>query len=342
MTGNTAGIAPGPQKAVAYIDLLGFGQTIKTDLASGLGMLEDCATILESALANDRLHPATSYPTNELRRIAERNGVSSFLDFLPMSDGAFVVSDNPSLLVFQLSSFLVRCYDLKGGQYAYPQDPGNPRRVRTVTYHIATGEEAAQDTWQPVLFRGGVTFGEVHQFGLPGIVDRKHAALPNVAGRAVVDAVKLEELRLKGPIVLCTPAFACQLDDAAKEYVQEVTVKGVPHWELCWPLAIFEDANGLEDGLNNRFGEFLCGALNLLVPQLLGEHAKYYDGLVQVAVRSALKRFPAGGPLLAQRIRHFLMECRADMINGLLGTVVDRASKLELCGDQRGQTMIDC
>ena len=111
-------------------------------------------------------------------------------------------------------------------------------------------------------------------------------------GRAIVEAVRLENSGVKGPLLLCTEGFEARLSDEAKGYLQTTNRGDMELREVCWPIALFETATSLNDALLNEYGQFLLAALNLLKFFAGGRLEVYYLEFARLAIRSALLRFP--------------------------------------------------
>ena len=163
----------GTEEAVVFLDLLGFGDAVKDDMPAAAGLLEDYGGALTTAIQDGKVYPPESYRTQELRRVAERSLITSFRCVLPMSDSVFIISDDPSLLVFQVSQFLVNSFWRNVHAFEFPEgaDP------RTVTVKdLVVGKDGVRtqphkEHWLPVLFRGGMAWGDVRVYKAPALVD---------------------------------------------------------------------------------------------------------------------------------------------------------------------------
>ncbi len=292
------------EQAVVFLDLLGFGKAVKDDTASAVRLLEDYATALREAVQDAKVHPAASYSSQDLRRIAEHSAATSFHHFLPMSDSVFIVSDAPADLVSQLSHFLVDCFWPNIGAYLAPEkaDPRSVSIKHTTFSKNGVRTSVEREQWLPVLFRGGASWGEVHVYNSPSIAAGELRSQANLMGKAVVEAVGLEKAGFKGPVLLCTARFAGTVTGDATAYLRKVAVSGDELWEICWPIALFETSSSLDDALQNEFGQFLRAVLALLKYFAATPLEDQYLAFARLAIRSALHRFPETRPVLLRHV----------------------------------------
>ncbi|OQB78871.1 MAG: hypothetical protein BWX88_05032 [Planctomycetes bacterium ADurb.Bin126] len=292
--------------AIAYLDLLGFKSAAGKGAEFAIQLLQDYYDAVNTALGDAR-QPCP--PGCE--QLRERNLITSFQHFLPLSDSVFIVSADPSLLVFQLSSFLAACFGQRMNAFAHPRDPDQPDKViddatEVTETVICRGEDGKpivrKETthWLPVLFRGGITYGEFHLLRNAAIVDKVRQETRNLAGRDVVEAVGLEERMrespvVKGPRVLCTDAFVSQLSQDARAFVAEC-LEDRSCQEVYWPMAYFETEPSVTRGIQNGLVEPLQAALNLWKTYMRKEPrtARHYEGFARLLVRSAMRKYPDG------------------------------------------------
>jgi hypothetical protein len=194
-----------PVKAVAFLDLLGFSAAVKNDPAGAVGLLQDQSSALHDAIADAKLHQLSEYEDAKVRQLAEAGLVTSFDDFLPMSDSVFIASGTPSLFVKQVSHLLVDLFRFRLNAYASPESGGDPRQVTMRSVEFSGGSVKTtkhEATWWPVLYRGGLAYGDVWTLKMPAI-SGEPTVQANLAGPAVVEAVGLE--RTAGKPALFTP-----------------------------------------------------------------------------------------------------------------------------------------
>jgi len=282
-------------KVVAYLDLLGFSNAVNTDPDGAVMMLQGQASALEDAIVDEMLHPASSYPDSAIQLLAEAGLATSFETFLPMSDSVFITSSDPNLFVRQLSHLLVSQFDFRLSAFANPESSGDPRQVTMRSVEVVGGAaqvSTRQASWWPILYRGGVTYGDVQLLKMPAI-SSVGKTLPNLAGKAVVESVGLEKLAGKGPRLACTEAFAKLVTGGAADFIEPTPTPQVPgQREILWPMAMFADSTGPEDAFQNPLHEWLTGAINLWCHFATGSIGVHYLEFIDLTIRSFQKRWP--------------------------------------------------
>ncbi len=234
-------------KIVAYLDILGFGNHTYTNVEEALELLSDYQMIINQKIIDNNLHPTLSY-SSELQDLAKQRIVDSFEYFLPFSDSIFIQSFNANDFVKQLSRFLLDCFLLKSNKYSNPEDPSDPSKVTLKDVKIKNNEVVEKERpyhWHPLLFRGGISYGEAYVFDMNAIVDSNLTKIKNIAGPAIVKAVKELEPLGKGPRLFCDAEFFNQLDDKTKKYCKKLS-ESDKHYEILWPAFYFIENNDLE------------------------------------------------------------------------------------------------
>jgi hypothetical protein len=191
--------------------------------------------------------------------------------------------------------------------------------VTTRTIDLAASRTLEQEeTWLPVLFRGGVSWGEAHNLKAYGLVQGNRIVGGNLCGGAVVEAVALENRRPKGPRILLSDAFVSQVKGDAKVYVGEAPgVLGVR--ELLWPMTVLKTAGSLQDAFKSELGMMIRGIANLLVSNPAdSEVAEHYVAFLGLTVRAALAKYVGQQEDLKEEVAKILLAC-ADS-----GPVADR------------------
>lgn len=219
---------------VAFLDVLGFSSHSESDLAGAIGVLLHQKTILEQKLSDGTHHPATSYNDPSLVVVANAHLVDSFLHFLPGSDSTFVVSEEPDKFVRQLSHLLIECLELVGHAYADADDPQRPETV--AIKDLLTGH-VREEHWFPPLWSGGLATGTLQTFPVTGISNSDRLAIPNLAGTAVVKAVRVASTA-RGPRLFCEAGFEQLFGNELRPFFR-------PHdasvCELLWPAFAYMD-----------------------------------------------------------------------------------------------------
>ncbi len=283
------------ERVVVFLDLLGFSKYVEDNPQGALQLIEDYSTQVTQSIEDNKLHPVDAYSHVGLKKIAERTMITSFMHFLPMSDSIFIVSDNASLLVHQLSHFLVNCFALRQAAFAYGRSHGDPRNVVVRGFYCGDSAHTTHcEVWYPLLFRGAIACGNVNLLRIPSVTDATMARTSNLVGPAVVDAVRLEGEGTRGPRLLCTEEFVARLDQEAALYVGECIDADKPEVrEIYWPLAYFETEADVHAGLQNGLNEPLRAAVNLWKYFLNSTVSDHYYALIRLLIKSTCKKYPS-------------------------------------------------
>jgi hypothetical protein len=247
-------------KIVAYLDILGFGNHTYTNVEEALELLSDYQEIIRQKIIDKKSHPLSDYP-EELQELAKQNMVDSFEYFLPFSDSLFIQSSSPNDFVKQISHFLLACFQLKANAYSYPEDPSDPSKITKKQIGKKNGKYIKKDKpyhWYPLIFRGGISYGETYIFDINAIVDSNLTKIKNIAGPALVKAVKELEPLGKGPRLFCDSDFVNQLDPETKKYCKKLPDK---HYEILWPAFHYIKANNESE--INKICELIRPVANL-------------------------------------------------------------------------------
>lgn len=231
-------------KIVGYLDILGFGNHTNTNIAEALQLLSDYQNLINQKITDKKLHPPESYQ-NDLQELAKQNMIDSFDYFLPFSDSLFIQSSAPNDFLKQISRFLLDCFLLTSHKYAYPEDPADPSKVTIKNIGLKEGciiSENKISHWPPLLFRGDISYGEAYVFDVNAIVASDLTKIKNIAGPALVKAVKELEPLGKGPRLFCDIAFYELLDKITKPYCKKLSGK---YYEILWPALYFIRENDI-------------------------------------------------------------------------------------------------
>lgn len=248
-----------PERSVAYLDILGFKNYTLLDPAGAAQLLLNYHEIINTKLADMAQFPADGYDDPGLRRLALAGEVGSFESFLPFSDSVFVISNQPDLFVQQVARFLIDSFTITSNTFAHPEDPKDPTKV-TITELSSRGVAGQKNArWFPLLFRGGIAFGDVLTPQLTAVVQGRRTTVTNLAGTAVVNAVGLEKTG-KGPRLFCRADFRNQLSDHSRNILAELA--DGQSYELLWPAFLYHESNSPHVEINH-FRDLFLPAANL-------------------------------------------------------------------------------
>lgn len=200
----------------AYIDILGFKNFVNENPQGTLMVLQNYQVQLQflDKFPNDNTYTAP-YKTD------------SFNYLIPFSDSIFFYSEKPSEFVMQLSNFVNGSFSFTSDAFSNPEDPLHPENVTEKGAVVEDGKVVMKDfpaKWYPLLFRGGIGFGDARVMELNCIHNGEKKKTPFVFGNSVIEAVKMENVKvndekIKGPRILCTAGFYKGLNERAKKIV---------------------------------------------------------------------------------------------------------------------------
>jgi len=270
---------------IAYLDLLGFGTIASEDLPGAIELLDDYQSILNNKITDARTHP-------DLMVTEEKMCADSFDSFFPFSDSIFITSTQPDKFVKQVSHLLLDAFLLNCRFYTNPDDPANPLRTTIPQFDPslpADKQPRIEVDKHPVLFKGGISFGEVLPITVHSIVNNEIQGQINLTGKALVEAVRLEENKqYKGPRAFATESFVQQLSaPITQKYIRLVENNT---FELLWPGIIYSDHNDCAMEIR-EFDELFLSAVNLWRFFRNQDCGAHYDEFLKLIVRATLQYF---------------------------------------------------
>lgn len=234
---------------VAYLDILGFSQFMREDSEAAEMLLHDYQLIFDNRINDDRLHPAAEY-SQDLRQIASIHSFDGVDYFLPFSDSVFIVGQDGDKLLKQIGSFVGQSFLLTANHYLNPKDRNDPTMGKLKIIDTRDSETTYCDFhYYPIMFRGGVAYGECNPYQLKSKVDGTVSSTAVLSGKAVVKAVERESL-LKGPRICFGKDVYDKLDRETKLYCKNISGR-YDLYELLWPALDIIDSNGPESEKEN-------------------------------------------------------------------------------------------
>ena len=290
-------------RAVAYIDLLGFRNLLTNDnLKTAISLFENYNAVL---VGNQ------SYLN------------AGFESLLPMSDSIILTARDPDRLLPILSNFIIECFLFTSGAYQNVR-PGQDPTVVDMPIVTPSGVKSNQEKWPPTLFRGGVSFGEFVLTTQQALEASAPTIRRNVAGQAYLRAVQLEEQKVKGPRILIDDSAADLLSDPLKRYV--LWSEAERCYEILWPAFVYDPKADPQIELNN-FTDLFSPASVLYLYFREFSFRDHYLQLLRLIVKSAL-RFFEDTANLANAKEHILDVIRQrGLENELLGVVTTWGQK---------------
>ncbi|MBN3036142.1 MAG: hypothetical protein JW861_11195 [Bacteroidales bacterium] len=275
---------------VAYIDLLAFSDYIRKDLNTALRMYGTYTDILEDKLEKRHLRDRYSISSNTFSSQCMRGVlVDEFRYFLPFSDSIFLVGDNADFFIEQLANFLIDCYLSNSYVYQNPHNHQDPIEFEGIKVTKGKDSTLQQEPYKyfdpPILFRGGASFGETKIINSISVENSSKKETSNIAGRAILEAISLEQ-NIKGPkLHLTLSLFNALSVDFKNRYLKKLN-SGI--CEVLWPLFYFIDANG---DFDQRFAEFFNSAVIFWKAYNHEPYGLHYYEFMKIIVHSALRYF---------------------------------------------------
>jgi hypothetical protein len=199
----------------AYIDILGFKNFVKENSEGAIRVLQNYQVQLQFL---------DNFPKEDNYTAPYKT--DSFKYLIPFSDSIFFYSEKPSEFVMQLSNFVNGSFSFTSDAFSNSEDAEHPENVneRGAVEEGKVVMKIFPAKWYPLLFRGGIGFGDASVMELHCIHDGEKKRTPFVFGNSVIEAVKMETVQvnnenIKGPRILCTVEFYNQLNDRAKKIV---------------------------------------------------------------------------------------------------------------------------
>lgn len=238
------------KKLVAYLDLLGFRAHLSESSNDALLSLGHYAEIFK-ILNQDS---SVKYTDKHLQNLAREHGVDAFDYFLPFSDSIVIASSkDPNVFIRQLANFLCATFMFNSGSFDLTrmEMEGRENPIEEVEIKFGLGADGHMTTSQdkyrnyPMLFRGGVSYGDMKAIRMPSEVNKVVQVSTILAGQGIVDAVKLEESKIKGPRILFGEEVFRLLSTENRckfcRKVPEPSHRGC--YEILWPNASCSDSN---------------------------------------------------------------------------------------------------
>lgn len=271
------------KSVVVFLDLLGSRSSVKEDIEGAMGRHSGFTEVRRMVRMMERIQPPSTLPEGQLKRLAERNVLESFSHLLPMSDSVFLVSTQPDSVAGQLSTLLSKCFLYESVHIESTNDSHQSITGRTVTSSGQIEGNKRPKNCYPILFRGGISFGEVEVIEDQAISGGSDVSIPNVIGPGVVRAVELEQKRLPGPRILCDCEFVDQLTGIATNYLR----REGDAWELLWPAFCYLEGDD-ERAQSYVLNELFEPALTYWKCYRETPFEKHYRAFLELIVRSHL------------------------------------------------------
>lgn len=283
-------------KSCVFLDLLGFKYYVYKDIAGAIGLLNNYQTIIHTKIKVSQITSKEREEDAELRNLIEQGRLSSFDCFLPFSDSILIQSSNPDLLIPQLSNLMRNTFLFTSHAYTIPESLEDPSIVTMRTLGInEAGEVSATKSkahWFPVMFRGGIAYGECHSLQINSLINGRLSTITNLVGKAVIEAVKIESSGIKGPRLVCTRSFYEVLQNKYRRHIIPYDRDGI-FYEVLWPAFAYIDGNDVKLELSNQFEDLFMPAVNLWKAINHLDSGIHYYNFIKLIIQSTLHYFSA-------------------------------------------------
>lgn len=270
------------EKYICYIDILGFSNYILENehCDYAVDILNNVNFVLNTRIIDQKTLFKQGFE-ERLNPLIERTSVDTFDDYLALSDSVFITSNKCNLFIKQISTFLMECFLLRADRYRNPEDENEPTRVTVMKYDLHNGEITQQSVlWYPILFRGGISFGEVIRGENYMLCDGAIKKMPNLIGKGVVRAVNLEKSG-KGPHLFIDDSVEEHLSDEMKQFVW----KDSKSKYVLWPVFHYIWENEYDSVLCD-FKNDLAACINLWKAYRDRQYSDHYYKLVKLIIQS--------------------------------------------------------
>lgn len=279
------------QRAVAFLDILGFSNYATHTPADAMNLLHNYHSLIKQKIITQKVRDKRNYVDEELKPLIEQRSIDSFENFLPFSDSIFITSKDSIKFVKQLSNFLLDCFIFTSSAYANPENRENPTQISINTIDIDGNGIINRGTrsanWYPLFFRCGIGYGDAGKVEINSIIDSKVNSVTTIVGPAVVDAVGLEKTG-KGPRVFCGKRFIEKLDNDTKKYIVTLKANEYEVYELLWPAFYYIENNDCADELRN-FGNLFSPAVNLWKAFNHLPYGVHYYSFLELLIKSTIR-----------------------------------------------------
>jgi hypothetical protein len=265
-------------KVCAYIDILGFKEIINKDINGAIQLINDYQEILKIKKIDESMFKE-KYEKEEkdmnLKSLFDKSIIDSFEYFIPFSDSAFIVANNAAKFVFQISNYLLGSFMLGGYIYddRHSRDKDDLMQLNN-----------SKRKWYPLLFRGGVSFGECIPYKNYQITGFQLTQNYNLMGKAVAEAVQNESTD-KGPRLFCSKQF---YDVISANECKQILCPLKNHkdiYEILWPMPYIARKK------INGYQNLLEIGLNLWLYFNHMEYGIHYFRLLELIIKSIMETY---------------------------------------------------
>ena len=273
-------------RVIAFLDLLGFSNNTKLSSGFAANSIIDCNVILKDKYCDEKVILKQSGAIDDFSR---NHLVTSFENYLPFSDSVFITSEKPEIFIKQISNFLISCFKMNSDEYKKPINKLEPRKIITTHFSVKNQKvvsEKVEEYWFPLIFRGGVSYGEVIKLGIHSIQNYELKELFNLSGNPVINAVQYEKLG-KGPRLFCGQEFVDSLPQNERQFIHPL--KDCIS-EILWPMGIYFPCNDPKTEIL-KFRDMFIPVCNLWKAFNHLDFGNQYYSFLKLVILSTMKYF---------------------------------------------------
>lgn len=199
---------------IAFLDLLGFSWLVKNNIVTANDNLNTFNRIIQQKIIDNKVQPIEKCSEeNGFREFVRNAALSSVDNMISISDSLVIGATDADLFVKQISSFIATTFFQSSESFTTPFSDLESVENKRI-YDVDSNYQYYPHMAFPILFRGGISFGNDIIFHKVGqICQGQYSEYGlNVRGLSYVEAVKLEKSD-KGPRLFCNKKFVDSLEN---------------------------------------------------------------------------------------------------------------------------------
>lgn len=197
---------------IAFLDLLGFSWLVKNNIVTANDNLNTFNRIIREKIIDNKTQPIEKCSEeNGFREFVRNAALSSFDNMISISDSLVIGATDADLFVKQISGFIATTFFQSSESFRTPFTDLEFVENKNI-YDVDSNYRYYPHMAFPILFRGGISFGNDIIFHKVGQICQGQYSEDglNVRGMSYVEAVKLEKSG-KGPRLFCNKKFVDSL-----------------------------------------------------------------------------------------------------------------------------------
>lgn len=149
---------------VAFLDLLGFSELVKTDTKVALDNMNSFNRVIETRFIDNKFHPMSEYEEQcpnytNFHNFVEKSSITAFEQMISISDSLILGGTNCDLFIMQLANFVATVYIRYSEPFKKPFTDISKVLTDKVADVLPCGSIRNHNAF-PLLFRGGISVGK--------------------------------------------------------------------------------------------------------------------------------------------------------------------------------------